>query len=241
MYHKIHPIALCQGERDMSYYTYRWNIGVKVKSANYIWYIEGSDPITIVDAGANEEHYNKAVPMSDITTVEQGLQAYGLQPQDVRQIIMTHLHFDHMAWASKYKNAVFIVQKKELDYAKNPHIFSTQDYYGPYLENITFQVIEGDTEILPGIKVLLTPGHSPGGQSVQISTEKGKAIITGFCSQMSTFTQTPFMKEKGYAVAAFGLHTDALQAYDSALKVKNTADIIIPLHDPMFIDLKTIP
>jgi glyoxylase-like metal-dependent hydrolase (beta-lactamase superfamily II) len=154
---------------------------------------------------------------------------------------VTHLHFDHIALAKQYPNAEFIVQKQELDFARNPHVFSAVDYRQDLISDLTFQVVDGDTEILPGITALLTPGHSAGGQSVQIETEQGKAIITGFCSQMSTFTQTPFMKERGLEVAACGLHTDCREAYDSALRVKKLADIIIPCHDPQFMDLARIP
>jgi len=241
MNYVIKPIALCEGIRDMSQWTYRWNIGKKVKSACYIWYIQGSDPVTIVDAGAQGEHYNKEFPTTSIFSLEQGLQSVGLKAEEIEQVIVTHLHFDHIALASKYKNATFIVQKRELEYACNPHVFNAVDYNREYFENLKFRIIDGDCEILPDVKLFLTPGHSPGGQSIQIETWLGKAIITGFCSQMSTFTQTPSMKEKGLEVAACGLHTDCREAYDSALKVKNMADIIVPLHDPMFIDIKSVP
>jgi glyoxylase-like metal-dependent hydrolase (beta-lactamase superfamily II) len=241
MKYSIRPIALCEGMRDMSQWTYRWNIGVKVKSACFIWYLEGSDPVTLVDAGAQGEHFGVEFPMTTRVTLEDGLQSVGLLPDDVRLIIVTHLHFDHIALAKRYRNAEFVVQKKELDFARNPHVFSAVDYRKDLLADLNFRVVDGDTEILPEIRVLLTPGHSPGGQSVQIETEKGKAVITGFCSQFSTFNQTPFMKERGLEVAACGLHTDCREAYDSAVRVKRLADIIIPLHEPQFIDVPRIP
>lgn len=241
MHYVIKPIALLKGIRDMSQWTYRWNIGKKVKTACYLWYIQGSDPITVVDTGAQEDHYNNEFPMTTIVSLDQGLKSVGLKPEDIKQVIVTHLHFDHIALANKYKNATFIVQKKELEFANNPHVFNAVDYNTRYFEDLKFKIIDGDYEIMPGVTALLTPGHSPGGQSIQIETLKGKAVITGFCSQMSTFIQTPFMKEKRLEVAACGLHIDCREVYDSALKVKNIADIIIPLHDPMFIGLKSIP
>jgi glyoxylase-like metal-dependent hydrolase (beta-lactamase superfamily II) len=241
MKYSIRPIALCEGIRDMSQWTYRWNVGTKVKSACYIWYIEGSDPVTLVDAGAQGEHFGVEFPMSTRVSLQEGLRGVGLTPDDVRLVIVTHLHFDHIALAKQYRNAEFIVQKKELDFARNPHVFSAVDYRQNLFSDLTFRVVDGDTEILPGITALLTPGHSVGGQSVQIETNQGKAIITGFCAQMSTFTQTPFMKERGLEVAACGLHTDCREAYDSALRVKTLADIIIPCHDPQFMDLARIP
>jgi glyoxylase-like metal-dependent hydrolase (beta-lactamase superfamily II) len=241
MKYSIRPIALCEGIRDMSQWTYRWNIGIKVKSACFIWYIEGSNPVTLVDAGAQGEHFGVEFPMTTRVTLEDGLKGVGLTPDDVRLIIVTHLHFDHIALANRYRNAEFVVQKSELDFALNPHVFSAVDYRRSMFADLKFRVVDGDTEVLPGLTVLLTPGHSPGGQSVQIETEKGKAIITGFCAQFSTFNQTPFMKERGLEVAACGLHTDCRQAYDSAVRVKRLADIIIPLHEPQLMDVPKIP
>ncbi|MCF8110047.1 MAG: N-acyl homoserine lactonase family protein [Desulfobacteraceae bacterium] len=226
----------------MSQWTYRWNIGKKVKTACYIWYIEGLEPITIVDAGAQKEHFtNPEFPMKTRMSLEEGLSQINIKPEEIENVIVTHLHFDHIALAYRYENATFIVQKEELEYARNPHIFNSVDYNPQLFEGLSFKIVQGDTELYPGINLLHTPGHSPGGQSVQINTDKGKAIITGFCSQMSTFTQTPFMKEKGLEVAACGLHTDCRIAYDTALRVKNAADIIIPNHDPQYMDIKTIP
>ena len=48
------------------------------------------------------------------------------------------------------------------------------------------------------------------------------------------------MKARGMEVAAAGLHTDCREIYDSALKVKQAADIIVPLHDPMFMEMERI-
>lgn len=240
MAYNIRPVALCDGIRDMSQWTYRWNIGKKVKSACYIWYLEGSDPVTLVDAGAQGEHFNPEFPMNTRVSLEDGLGTVGLETRDVRIIIVTHLHFDHIALADRYPNAEFVVQRKELEFAENPHVFNAVDYNRKFFAGLNFRVVEGDVEILPGIAALLTPGHSPGGQSVAVETPKGKAIITGFCSQLSTFIQTDFMKERGLEAAACGLHTDCREVYDSAVRVKRLADIIVPCHEPSFMDLKTI-
>jgi glyoxylase-like metal-dependent hydrolase (beta-lactamase superfamily II) len=225
----------------MSQWTYRWNIGKKVKSACFIWYIEGLEPKTIVDAGAQEEHFTSPeFPMTGRISLREGLARLGLKPEDIEYVLVTHLHFDHVALAKEYKNATFIVQEKELEFARNPHVFCAVDYRREYFEGLRFKLVDGDAEIFPGVKILFTPGHTPGGQSVQVDTSKGRAIITGFCSQLSTFTQTPFMKERGLEVAACGLHTDCREAYDSALKVKKLADLIIPLHEPAFMEVEKI-
>lgn len=237
----IRPIPLCTGMRDMSQWTYRWNIGKKVPSTCYIWYLEGTDPVTIVDAGAQGEHFkNPEFPMDTYQTLEEGLGKYGLKPDDVKQVIVTHLHFDHIALASRYPHAVFIVQKKELREALNPHIFMAGDYNRDYLDGLNFRVIDGSTEIMPGLSVLLTPGHTPGGQSVLVDTEEGPAVIVGLCTQHSTFKKTPQMEARGLETAVCGLHYDCCECYDTLVRIKKAAEIIIPLHDPAFMEMKRI-
>jgi N-acyl homoserine lactone hydrolase len=237
----IRPIALCAGTRDQSQWTYRWNVGCKGLSAYYIWYLEGADPITIVDAGMQAEQFtNPEFPASPLTSLEEGLRRYGLTPGDVKQVIVTHLHIDHIALSRKYINATFLVQQKEMHFAQHPHVFLAADYLPDSFSDLNCRFLDGDQEVMPGVRVLLTPGHSPGGQSVAVSTEQGLAIITGFCSQMSTFIQTPAMKARGLEVAAAGLHIDCREVYESALRVKRAADIIVPVHDPMFMEMDRI-
>jgi glyoxylase-like metal-dependent hydrolase (beta-lactamase superfamily II) len=179
--------------------------------------------------------------MKSITSLEDGLKPFGITPADIDIVILTHLHFDHVALAHKFKKATFIVQQREIDFVKTPHPFLIMDYNYEYFKDLKFHIVDGDKEIIPGVKVLLTPGHTYGGQSVQIETQKGRVIIAGLCSQISTFTQTNSMKEKGLEVAVCGIHTDVAEAYNSALKIKQIADIIIPLHEPSFIKVDELP
>jgi len=94
--------------------------------------------------------------------------------------------------------------------------------------------VEGDANILDGIDVIFSPGHTVGGQSVAINTSKGKAIITGLCCNDKNFPAT------GPAIAP-GVHINVIEAYDSMQKIKEMADILIPLHDLAIGKMKTIP
>jgi glyoxylase-like metal-dependent hydrolase (beta-lactamase superfamily II) len=90
-------------------------------------------------------------------------------------------------------------------------------------------VIDGDKEITPGVSVLLTPGHSPGCQSVMVETEEGKAIITGFCCIREHFEPPEGMHSPDVLIP--GVNVNSLQAYDSVIRVKELADIVIPVHE----------
>jgi glyoxylase-like metal-dependent hydrolase (beta-lactamase superfamily II) len=141
---------------------------------------------------------------------------------------------------------VVYVQKNELEFALNPHPIFEILYPRDIIKNLAFEVIDGEQTILPGIAVMPVPGHTPGGQAVIVDTAEGKAVISGFCSIAENFyppedvkeTMTPFAS---YPVIAPGIHTDLFQAYESVLRVKQIADIIIPMHDPDMAERDHIP
>ena len=240
--YSIRPIALCGGPRDSSQYTYGMNFGTECNMICCVWYIEGSQPKILVDAGARASTFTgRGVPEADLISIEDGLSKLGLEPEDIEVVIVTHLHWDHIALGYLYKKAKFIVQKRELDYARNPHPVDAPFYDRTTFEDLDLEVIDGQKEIVPGVSVFLTPGHSPGGQSVEVDTAAGQAIITGFCCNLSTFIQTESMKHKGWEVTAPLVHQDVRKAYDSVLRVKHRADIIIAVHDPTFAEKGKIP
>ena len=242
MSYSVCPIAVCQGPRDGSHFTYRMNFGSITNTACYAWYIMGSNPRILVDTGARAATFRaKGAPETDLISVEEGLARLGLTPADIDIVILTHLHCDHVELGCLFTKAQFIVQKRELEYAHKPHPIDTDLYDKRYFGSLNYKVIDGDTNISPGISILLTPGHTPGGQSVQISTAAGKAIITGFCCTLNTFKQTEEMKHRGWEVTTPLIHHDVRETYDSVLKVKRAADIILPLHAPEFIGKDLIP
>jgi glyoxylase-like metal-dependent hydrolase (beta-lactamase superfamily II) len=125
------------------------------------------------------------------------------------------------------------VQKKEVAFLKNPHPVDHR-YYPDILDDVTVIEVDGDAHIADGIDVILSPGHTVGGQSVAVNTAEGRAVITGFCCNDKNFPST------GPAVAP-GVHIDLTEAYDSIQKIKEMADIILPLHDPRIGTRKSIP
>jgi len=236
--HRIKPLVITEQEIPMPSMTYLAGFGETTTTNVYIWYIEGPKENIIVETGGKAETISMlGVPAKDVQSPENALGKLGLKCEDIDTVILTHLIHDHFEYAGKFKNARFVVQKNELDYARNPHPLM-QYFYLPIqelLDEVNFDILEGDKEIVKGVKVLLTPGHSPGSQSVAIETEKGTAVITGFCCIKENFI------EGVWPVTPPGIHANAVQAYDSMLKVKEIADIIIPLHEPTFAKKEVIP
>ena len=137
-----------------------------------------------------------------------------------------------------------MVQKKELEFAFDPHPMMTGAYQRELFEGLNFDVIEGDRELIPGVRILFTPGHTPGTQSVAVETAAGLAVVTGFCCVAENFEPKEagvWKTDRAAEVIPPGIHTDMVQSYQSALKVKEMADIIIPIHDPGLEERDCIP
>jgi len=179
----------------------------------------------------------------EIMPFEKGLEEVAnTSPEDIDLVLQTHLHFDHCGNTPKCQNAEVIVQTEELEFARDPHPLFKGSYckWSPFWDGTQFKEVNGDAEILPDLKVIKVPGHSPGTQAVSIQTDKGLMVLSGFCAVENNFTP-PDKLSKVWPVLACGVHTNSLQAFDSAVRLKELEGIIIPIHDMGLASKKQIP
>ena len=238
----IHPIPLLETRIDKSLMTYRLNFGQPIRSISYVWYIRGLKEKILVDAGASAEYFStvRGMPAKEIQTLDSALRKQGVDFRDIDLIILTHLHHDHVANARRFPKAKFLVQKIELEFAQKPHPSVATQYNRKFLDGLNFEVISGDTKICDELSILYTPGHSPGGQSVSVKTIKGTAVIAGLCTIRENYSPPPEL-EKNAPVITPGMHTNVLEAYDSVIRIKEMADMIIPIHEAEFQQKNCIP
>jgi N-acyl homoserine lactone hydrolase len=99
-----------------------------------------------------------------------------LSPADIGLVINTHLHFDHCGQNAVFKHAPFYIQSAELARARreSPRLADWFDFM-----DARFELLDGDAEILPGLSVVATPGHTVGHQSVVVTTGKGAEVLIG--------------------------------------------------------------
>lgn len=240
--YQIRPLPILQIEQDMGTLTYRMNYGKKIWPGIYCWYIEGGDQHILVDTALEASFMRDArgIPTKEIQSFEEALAGLGLKPEDIDVLIQTHLHLDHCGNTLKCKNARVVIQEDELKFALSPHPMVSNLFFPSLYKGAKFEAVKGHCEIVPGIELIPAPGHTPGSQAVAVNTTKGKAIISGFCCLWENF-RLPEEIKKLWPVLTPGTHTNALDAYDSAVKIKGMADILIPQHDPSFIEVRTIP
>ncbi len=182
----------------------------------------GSDRI-LVDTGIGElpESYRQFYPTERTQTLLSGLAQEGINPGDITVVINTHLHMDHVGCNKLFSNAKTYVQKKELDYAYNPHRFQRAAYIEESFDGLDFVTVDGDYTFSESVDILSTPGHTPGHQSVIIHGDKDYI----YCGDTAPLREN---LEKRNIVGILFNPVDALESLD---RLKGLNGVHIFSHD----------
>jgi glyoxylase-like metal-dependent hydrolase (beta-lactamase superfamily II) len=153
--------------------------------------VETPDALVLIDTGVGNKESEKFLSIYGIENagtpprLEDAMRDAGFAPEDVDIVIDTHLHFDH-AGGNTYRDAEgevqlsfprarYVVQRGEWEYAHwdNERVRASYlpDNFDPVDRAGRFDFVEGEREIIPGIRVVPTPGHVPHHQSVVISSD----------------------------------------------------------------------
>lgn len=167
--------------------------------------IEHPDGPVLVDTGLGNKEDARFVEIYGVenrgapgpTLIEDALAELGLVPADIRQVINTHLHFDHAGGNTTaeggstgdprirltYPNARYAVQRGDLEFARHTNERTRASYLAHNFEPVAaagrFTLLEGDGEVLPGVSVRLTPGHVPYHQSIVVQDGGETAVFLG--------------------------------------------------------------
>ena len=245
--YRIHPIVMGTKIFDKSMMTYQHGYGESYTIPIYCWYLEGGQKKILVDTGEMhpiQSEDREAAINGRIYKFEEGLDRWNLAPEEIDIIIHTHLHNDHCENDYKCTRAEIYVHEKELQSIHDPHPLDfryLEDFIEDVEENGQIRPLNTDMEIVPGISVIHTPAHTPGGMTVLIDTQAGQAAITGFCTIDENFNPPKEIRAMEMDVIPPGTHVNAYEAYDILAKVKGMADLILPLHEPRFASIDTIP
>jgi len=136
------------------------------------------------------------------------LREVGLEPEAIDLVIMSHLHFDHSggtvrrgaagALQAVFPRARHVVQAREWEDATHPHERNRASYLPenilPLQDCGLLQIVDGETEVAPGVRVLPTPGHTAGHQSVLLGQPGDeRALFLGDVVPTSVHVRLPFV------------------------------------------------
>lgn len=235
----IAPLILARATRDKSQVILLGDVGIKVEGAVIAWLLMSGSEKILVDTGLGLLDTPDACNLFDHgadLTVQSQLMRFNVVPQDIKLVINTHLHIDHCGGNVFFKSARCLVQKKELEYARRP-LPVHRPAYGIDLKGFEFELLDGDAEIVPGIKMILTPGHSPGSQTVLVDTAKGRYILAG--DTITHFLNMAVPDDESFLPGP--LYVDLREFYKSLDRLKSIGGVILPGHDPLVLKQEIYP
>lgn len=169
--------------------------------------IEHDSGLVLVDTGLGNKEDAKFKDIYGVendgpggrTQLEHALDELGFSPDDVRWVINTHLHFDHAGGntyrdgaapatpgrtggpgtsvALSFPRARYVVQRGELEFARHTNERTAANYLPANFTAVPFALIDGEQEVLPGIRCVPTPGHTPHHQSVLVESGGERACF----------------------------------------------------------------
>lgn len=209
----------------------------------YYWVIRNADRTVIVDTGFGPDEAKRRNEMWRGTynpqfflTPPDGLALLDIDPRTVTDVILTHLHFDHIGFLTAFPSARFHVQRKEVAHVTGPgmlHDFLKSAYSPEFIKDVIdllyakrLVFYDGDAVLVPGISLHPLPGHTPGLQGVAIQTARGRVLLAGD----STHYYANFTNDAPFPIVASV--EDTLDSFNRIRELADSPAHVIPGHDP---------
>ena len=205
----------------------------------FVWALVNSERTIVVDIGFSAETA-EARGRDLIRCPTEGLKMVGVDAATVEDVIITHMHYDHVGNFGLFPKATFHLQDREVAFATGRQMtktvfsmaFSVDDVVdvvrGVFGGSVAFH--DGDWELAPGVTVHHLGGHTDGLQCVRVWTERGWVVLASDASHlyanMEQINPFPIVYNVG----------DMVAGYDRLRELADTEDHIVPGHDPLVMD-----
>jgi glyoxylase-like metal-dependent hydrolase (beta-lactamase superfamily II) len=209
----------------------------KLDIAMLVWIVRGNGRTVLVDSGFYREHFFKQWKVANFVKPSEAIAAAGVKPEDVTDVIVTHMHWDHADGMDLFPKARVWLQKEELEYyagsawqARNTHGgIDPDDVLAAVKLNLQGRVglVNGDEqEILPGITCYTGGKHTYASQFVGVNTASGTVVLAS--DNMYLYENI----EKHVPIAATLDAASNLRAQDHMKQLAAKPSLVIPGHDP---------
>jgi glyoxylase-like metal-dependent hydrolase (beta-lactamase superfamily II) len=202
----------------------------------FTWLVRNEERAVVVDTGFTEEIGAKRGRIFLRCPVET-LSLLDVAPESVGDVVLTHLHYDHVGNFHKFPAARFHLQEKEMHYAtgrymryaKFGHSFEVEDVVGMVRLNFKGRVEmhRGDVELAPGLSLHFTGGHTAGLQVVRVMTKRGWVVLASDASHYYEHRETNRLYTTAFHLG------EMIDAYRTVERLAASDRHIIPGHDPL--------
>ena len=202
----------------------------------FFWILRSGDRVIMVDTGYDQAEADRRSRPILLDPVE-ALRPFGLTPEDIDTIIVTHLHYDHAGGLHLFPNAKLHMQAAEMAYATGPCMCHdtlqmpfTADHICEAVQRLYSGKVlfhDGDGQVEDGVTVHCIGGHSRGLQAVRVRTAAGWLVLA---------SDAAHFYENLWARKPFPIVVDLenmLSGFDRLGALASHRDLIVPGHDPL--------
>ena len=205
----------------------------------FVWAIVGPSGNFVVDTGFDHAMAQKRGRQIE-KPIAEGLNAIGVAPDKVGNVIISHLHYDHCGNYDAFPNARFHLQDIEMAYATgrcmcHPLLrlpFEEEDVVAMVRKVFAGRVCfhDGTSQVAPGILVHKIGGHSKGLQCVSVKTKRGTVVLASDATHLYSHIDGGRVFPITYNVG------EVLDGYDTMRKLASSPNHIVPGHDPLVLE-----
>jgi glyoxylase-like metal-dependent hydrolase (beta-lactamase superfamily II) len=238
---RIYPINTGWLQADLGTYTF-WKgpAGKKFWNPVYCHYVDTGAHKILIDTGLCDEEratrYHHNCEKRGCLQVHEHLeQKLGVHPDEIDAIVFTHLHWDHVQNVKRFRNARLIAPKAEIEMAYNPLPLYYRTYESgvlgiePAYAGCAFEAVADECEVLPGITMFHTPGHSVGHMAVTVATSAGDIVVAGDAIFQERNLEP--CEAEGWRYWVPARFVDSVAGWRSVEELDKRADYILPCHD----------
>ena len=201
----------------------------------FVWLARSPERTFVIDTGFNAESASER-KRDLVRCPTEGLAMLDVDAAKVRDVIITHLHYDHVGNFDLFPAATFHLQDREMQFATGRHMRSDVLRHSFDVEHVTGVVRElykgrvvfhdGDAELAPGISVHFVGGHTMGLQFVRVHTARGWVVVA---SDASHYYENMLERRPYPTVFSVG---DMIQGWDRLFALADSREHVVPGHDP---------
>ena len=205
----------------------------------FVWAIIGADSTWVVDTGfgpLDAERRGRVL----VRPVGEALATVGVDAESVSDVIVTHLHYDHIGGHDQFPHARFHVQDREMAFATGRHMTHRALRHAFTAEHVAEMVMlvhsdrvvfhDGDDELAPGLSVHHVGGHTDGLQVVRVATEVGWLVLASDATHYYENLEAARPFPIAFDIGAM------LEAFATLRRLASSDELIVPGHDPLVFD-----